>query len=80
MLGYKIEELAIQTFQLFNIGGYPILKLKELFGYGVGQGQLDIAANPANDLLTHPTFVGIVFVTFIILYYSFKNKGHINYS
>jgi len=80
MLGYKIEELAIQTFQLFNIGGYPLLKLKEIFGYSVGQGQLAIAANPANDLLTHPTFVGIVFVTFIILYYSFKNKGHINYS
>ncbi len=80
MLGYRIEELAIQTFQLFNIGGYPLIKLKELFGYSVGQGQINIAMQSQNNLLAHPTFVGIVIVTLLIVYWGFRNKGRINYA
>ena len=80
ILGFKIEELATQTFQLFNIAGYPLLKLKEIFGYSVGQGQLDIAAKASNDLLNHPTFVGIVIVIIVVSIWSWKNKGIVDYS
>jgi len=57
VLGYKIELLSIQTMQLFNIGGYELIRLKQLFGYTVGKGQLLLAGNPARDLLNHPTFI-----------------------
>jgi len=80
MLGYKIEGLATQTFQLFNVGGYPLIKLKELFGYHVGQGKIDLALKEGNNLLMHPTFVGIVLITVLIIYWGYKNKGRVSYS
>ena len=80
VLGYKIEELAIQTMQLFNIGGYPLVKLKELFGYSVGKGQLLLASNPARDLLNHPTFIGIMILTLVIFIWGWRNKGKIDYA
>lgn len=80
ILGYKIEELAMQTFQLFNIAGYPLLKLKGIFGYNVGEGQLAIASLPSNNLLLHPTFVGIVLVIIVVSIWGWKNKGSVDYS
>jgi putative tricarboxylic transport membrane protein len=80
ILGYKIEELAMQTFQLFNVAGYPLIKLKELFGYHVGQGKIDVALMPGKDLLTHPTFIGICLITVAVIYWGYKNKGRIDYA
>jgi len=80
ILGYKIEELTIQTFQLFNIAGYPLLRLKEIFGYHVGEGQLAIASLPSNDLLNHPTFIGIALVIVVVSIWGWKNKGIVDYS
>lgn len=80
MLGYKIEELAIQTFQLYNIGGFPLIKMKEWFGYNVGEGQIAIASNPDNNLLLHPTFIAIIILIAVVLYWGYKNKNKIDYS
>jgi len=80
ILGSKIEGLSLQTMQLFNIGGYPLLKLKELFGYHVGSRQLDLALQPGRDLLSHPTFVGIAVLTIIIFLWGWRNKGKIDYA
>ena len=80
MLGYKIEELSIQTFQLYNIGGFPLIKIKEWFGYEVGKGQLSVAGIHDNNLLMHPTFIAITILISVGLYWGHKNKTKINYS
>ena len=80
ILGYRIEELALQTFQLFNVAGYPLIKLKEIFGYNVGQGQINAALLPGKDLLTHPTFIAIVLLTVLVLVWGYKNKSKIDYA
>jgi TctA family transporter len=80
ILGDKIEQLSIQTLQLFNIGGFPLIKLKELFGGHVGQWQVELALKPENNLLLHPTFIVLVIMISAVLLWSYKNKSKINYS
>ncbi len=80
MLGDKIERLAMQTFELYNIAGYPFIQIKSWFGYSVGKGQLLIASQPSRDLLQHPTFVGILIVTLLIIIVGWKHRGKVDYS
>jgi len=80
MLGDKIEQLFIQTLQLFNVGGFPLVKLKALFGYKVSDFQIKTALRDGQDLLGHPTFIGILLIIIIVLIWSWFNKSKIDYS
>jgi TctA family transporter len=80
ILGDKIETLSLQTLNLYNIGGYPLIKLKELFGYEVGQGQIMLATLPGRDLLQHPTFVAIAILIVVVFVWGWKNKGKLEYA
>lgn len=80
MLGGKIEILAGQVLKLYNVNGFPLLRLKEWLGYEVGKGQLKLASMPSRDLLDHPTFVGIAILTVIVLIWGWRNKGKIKYA
>lgn len=74
ILGNKIEVLFAQTMQLFNIGGYPLARL-------IGdKGNLHYASLPQNDLLHHPTFIGITIFTLVIVWWAWRNKTRIDYS
>ena len=79
ILGDKIELLFAQL-MLYNIGGYPLIRIKELFGGTVGQGQLNVALSEGKDLLTHPVFVVVFVLTLIVMAYGWKNKGKIDYA
>lgn len=80
MLGDKIEKLSAQTLNLYNVGGFPLIKLKEFFGYEVGQGQMNLALLPGRDLLQHPTFVVITILIAVVFIWGWKNKGRLEYS
>jgi len=65
---------------LFNIGGYPLIKLKELFGYHVGKMNIVLANKPENNLLRHPVFIVMIVLIVMVLSWSYINKSKINYS
>lgn len=81
ILGDKIELLGLQFFKMFNIGGYPLVKLQELFtNESVGQGQIKMALRDGQDLLQHPVFVVTVILILIVLVWGIFNKNKIDYS
>jgi TctA family transporter len=81
ILGDKIELLGDQVLNLFNIGGYPLVKLTELFGGDtIGQGRLNVALAEGKDLLDHPVFVVVFVLTLIVMVWGWKNKGKVDYA
>jgi len=81
ILGDKIEMLGMQFFNMFNVGGYPLIKLSEFFtGKTVGNGRLAMALRDGNDVLQHPVFVVVSVLILIVLVWGFKNKGKVDYS
>jgi hypothetical protein len=80
ILGDKIEMLSHQL-NLYNIGGYPLVKLQEIFtNVTVGQGRLNVALAEGRDLLGHPVFVSVFVLTLIVMVWGWKNKGKIDYA
>ena len=77
ILGDKIELLGYQFFSLFNIGGYPLIKLVES---NPGKGKLFVALGEGKDLLQHPVFIVIVLLIIAVFAFSLRNKGRVNYS
>jgi len=66
---------------MFNIGGYPLVKLSEFFtGKTVGDGRLTMALRDGNDVLEHPVFVVVSVLILVVLVWGFKNKGKIDYA
>jgi hypothetical protein len=81
ILGDKIELLGDQVLNLFNIGGYPLVKLTEFFGGDtIGQGRLNVALAEGKDLLGHPVFVVVFVLTLIVMIWGWKNKGKVDYA
>jgi TctA family transporter len=80
ILGDKIEMLGMQFFSLFNVGGYPLVKLSAFFtGETVGSGKISLALREGKDVLEHPVFVVVSILILIVLVWGFKNKGKIDY-
>ena len=81
ILGDKIEMLGMQFFSMFNIGGYPLVKLTEFFsGKAVGNGRIAMALRDGNDVLQHPVFVVVSILILVVLVWGFVNKGKVDYS
>jgi len=76
ILSDKIELLALQFFSLFNVGGFPLVKLIDR---SAGSGKINLALGPGKDLLGHPVFVIVSLLIIIVLVYSWKMRGKINY-
>jgi hypothetical protein len=77
ILGDKIELLYLQFMNLFNVGGYALIRLIQ---DKPGQGRLNISLAEGKDVLQHPAFVVISILIIIVLIYSYRNKGNINYA
>jgi hypothetical protein len=81
ILGDKIEMLGMQFFSMFNIGGYPLVKLTEFFsGKAVGNGRIAMALRDGNDVLQHPVFVVVSILVLVVLVWGFVSKGKVDYS
>lgn len=81
MLGDKIELLTLQMFKLYNIGGWPLANIKTWFtGEEMGTAFLRLASMPSRDLLNHPVFVGTSILIMIVLAWSWRNRGNIDYT
>jgi TctA family transporter len=81
ILGDKIELLGMQFINMFNVGGYPLLKLTEFFtGETIGSGRLSLALREGKDVLEHPVFVVVSILILVVLVWGFKNKGKIDYA
>jgi TctA family transporter len=81
ILGDKIEMLSTQVLNLFNINGYPLVKLTEFFGGDtIGQGRLNVSLAQGKDLLDHPVFVVVFILTLIVMVWGWKNKGKVDYA
>ena len=81
ILGDKIEMLSYQFFQMFNIGGYPLIKLSEFFtDKTVGNGKIRFALGEGKDLLEHPVFVITFILTMIVLVWGWRNRGKVDYA
>jgi len=66
---------------MFNIGGYPLIKLSEFFtDKTVGNGKIRFALGEGKDLLEHPVFMFIFVLTFIVLIWGWRNRGKVDYA